>query len=494
VTIIFETRFGYDLTVGEAREALAQTRLIGTPHELTSKGLTDLFLERIERFQPEIHAFVEVLAEEARIEAVASDASRKAGIETGPLQGIPIAIKDIVDVKGVPTRCGSRARADAPPAEEDAPVVARLRAAGAVILGKTVTQEFAAGVVSDPARNPWDTSRIPGGSSGGSAAAVAAGLATAAIGSDTGGSIRIPAAVCGAVGLKPTYGAVSKRGVFPLAPSLDTVGPITRTVRDAAYLFDVISGHDPLDPDSSPVEQAKAGAFGFSTDLKGVRVGVPRPFFFDRLQPFVANATEYALDEIRELGGEVIETPWVDAALARSAGMVINRVETVHVHSDGVRTHPELYGQELRERVQATMLFPRSYYIRALKAREYVKWSMARLFAENRLDILLTPTLPAVAVPADDLVVRYPDGVAEPVALAYTRFTSPFNATGQPALTIPVGLDPDGLPVGVQLVGQPFGEADLCRIGSALDRKIDWRNECAPMRMPRFGTPDFKEF
>jgi aspartyl-tRNA(Asn)/glutamyl-tRNA(Gln) amidotransferase subunit A len=491
VTIIYETRYGYDLTIGEAREALAQTRLIGTPHELTSTNLTNLFLDRIERYQPELRAFVQVLADEARAEAAASDADRKAGIDRGTLEGIPIAIKDIFDVKGVPTRCGSRVRDDAPPAAEDAAVVALLRKEGAVILGKTVTQEFAAGVVSAPARNPWDPTRIPGGSSGGSAVAVAAGLATAAIGSDTGGSIRIPASVTGTVGLKPTYGTVSTRGVFPLAPSLDTVGPIARTVLDAAHFFDAIRGLDPIDPNWAPDPTNSASS---AEDLAGIRIGVPRPFFFDRLQPGVARSVEGAIALMRELGAEVVETPWADAALARSAAMIINRVETVEVHADGIREHPHLYGQELLEQVQATTFFPRSQYVRALKAREYVKRSMAGLFAQHQLDALATPTLPATAVPADDLVVRYPDGGEEPVTLAYTRLTQPFNATGQPALSMPCGMDELGLPVGLQLVAKPFGEAGLCRIGSALEGAIDWNGDYSPLKMPAFGERDLPEF
>jgi aspartyl-tRNA(Asn)/glutamyl-tRNA(Gln) amidotransferase subunit A len=494
VTIIFEPKYGYDLTIGEADWLFWRKNLRRSPLELRSRGLTDLFIERIERFQPELQAFVEVMADEARAEADAADARRYADERWTPLDGVPIAIKDIFDVKGVPTRCGSRACQDAPPAIEDAEVVARLRKAGAVILGKTVTQEFAAGVVSHPARNPWDTARIPGGSSGGSAVAVAAGLVTAAIGSDTGGSIRIPAAVTGTVGLKPTYGAVSKRGVFPLAPSLDTVGPITRTVRDAALIFDAILGHDSRDPDSSSVKQEWASDIDNDNDLMGCRIGVSRPFFFDRLQPSVALAIEETIAIVRELGAEVIETPWADAALARSAAMVINRVETVDVHAEGIRKHPELYGRELLERVQGTTLFPRERYIQALKAREYVKHSMARLFAEHRLNALITPTLPAVAVPADDLVVRYPDGEEEPVTLAYTRLTQPFNATGQPALSIPVGIDGEDLPIGVQVVGKPFGEAELCRIGSAIDKALDWRGEKSPLRLPRFGSPDIAEF
>jgi aspartyl-tRNA(Asn)/glutamyl-tRNA(Gln) amidotransferase subunit A len=321
---------------------------------------------------------------------------------------------------------------------------------------------------------------------------VAAGLATAALGSDTGGSIRIPAAVTGTVGLKPTYGAVSKRGVFPLSSSLDTVGPITRTVRDAAIIFDAISGHDPRDPDSTTVEQASAVDFG--QDLKGIRIGVPRQYFFDRLQTSVANVTEGVINIARELGAEVIDTPWTDAALARSAAMIINRVETVDVHVESIQKHPEFYGQELRERVQATALFPRDRYRKALQVREHVKHSMERLFAEHRLSALLTPTVPGVAVPAADLYVRYDDGTAEPVTLSYTRLTQPFNATGQPALSIPAGIDKDRLPISVQLVGKPFGEAELCRIGSALDNALDWRGEMSPLRMARYGSPDIADF
>jgi aspartyl-tRNA(Asn)/glutamyl-tRNA(Gln) amidotransferase subunit A len=447
------------------QEAGAQLR----SGDLSAVELTESVLRRIAQTEPVIHAYVEVLTEEALAAARQADEELRAGKDRGALHGLPIAIKDLYDVVGVPTRCGSRVREHTAPAKADAPSVARLREAGMIILGKTVTQEFAAGVVSPPARNPWDPTRIPGGSSGGSGAAVAAGSATAAMGSDTGGSIRIPASVNGVVGLKPTYGLVSKRGVFPLSWSLDTLGPLTRTVPDAALILNAIAGHDPADPTSAPSRPTDAMA-EIGQDIRGLRIGVVRPFFFDRLQTGVAEAVDGALDTLRELGAEVIETPWTEASLARAAGYVINRAETVGVHGRGLREHPELFGPELRLRLEASALFPAEVYLHGQRARALVKDSMARLFRANQLDALVTPTLPATALPADDLVATYADGSREPVSVSYTRFTMPFNATGQPALSVPCGFDERGLPVGLQFAGRPFDEARLCRIGHAFEQ------------------------
>jgi aspartyl-tRNA(Asn)/glutamyl-tRNA(Gln) amidotransferase subunit A len=447
------------------QEAGAQLR----SGDLSAVELTESVLRRIEQTESVIHAYVEVLAEEALAAAQQADEALRAGRDRGPLQGLPIAIKDIYDVVGVPTRCGSRVREHTAPAKADAPSVARLREAGMIILGKTVTQEFAAGVVSPPARNPWDPSRIPGGSSGGSGAAVAAGSAPAAMGSDTGGSIRIPASVNGVVGLKPTYGLVSKRGVFPLSWSLDTLGPLTRTVPDAALILNALAGHDPADPTSAPSRPTDAMA-EIGQDIRGLRNGVVRPFFFDRLQAGVAEAVEGALNTLRDLGAAVIDTPWTEASLARAAGYVINRAETAGVHGRGLREHPDLFGPELRLRLEASALFPAETYLHGQRARALVKDSMARLFRDNRLDAIVTPTLPATALPADDLIATYADGSREPVSVAYTRFTMPFNATGQPALSVPCGFDERGLPVGLQFAGRPFDEARLCRIGHAFER------------------------
>ncbi|MEA2524900.1 MAG: aspartyl-tRNA(Asn)/glutamyl-tRNA(Gln) amidotransferase subunit [Thermomicrobiales bacterium] len=438
--------------------SLRQAGALLRRRELSSVEFTESTLKRIEQTEPAIHAYVRVMADEALDAARQADAELRDGTDRGPLHGMPIAIKDIFDVRGVPTKCGSRVREQANPAADDATSVARLRAAGAVILGKTTTQEFAAGVVSPPARNPWDTTRIPGGSSGGSAAAVAAGSALAAFGSDTGGSIRNPAALCGVVGLKPTFGTVSTRGVFPLAWSLDTVGPLARTVEDAALVLNAIA--------DSPARDTTAE---IGEGLRGLRLGVPRPHFYDRLQAGVREAVEAALAVFADLGAEVIEAPWAEAAAARATCFLINRVETVGVHGAGVRATPELYGEELSLRVQANALYSAEGYVRALRARSAIKASVARLFATHRLDALIAPSAPGTAVPADDLYVVDDEGNREHVSLAYTRLTMPFNATGQPVLAIPCGFDPAGLPIGLQIAGRPFAEARLCRIGAAYE-------------------------
>jgi aspartyl-tRNA(Asn)/glutamyl-tRNA(Gln) amidotransferase subunit A len=407
------------------------------------------------------------------------------GETSNPLLGIPIGVKDIFDWQGVPTRCGSALFEHAPPAERDSAPVARLRRAGAVLIGKTVTQEFAAGVISAPARNPWDPDRIPGGSSGGSAAAVAVGSALGALGSDTGGSIRIPASVTGTVGLKPTYGRVSKRGVYPLAWSLDTVGPIARTVEDAALLLNVLAGHDPADPTTSPLPVADALA-DLPADrdepgsLSGMRLGVPRAYFFDRLRPGVAAAVETSIDVFRDLGAEVIDVAWPEAPAGRAIGNLISRAESSSVHERHVASAPGLLGAELSLRVAIGLRMPAKDYVLALRARQAFKRSVARLFAERRLDALVVPTTPETALRADHLVVDWEDE-PEPVMTAYTRLTYPFNATGQPALSLPCGFDQNGLPVGLQLAGRPFTEAALCRIGHAYERATDWRQRHPPL-------------
>lgn len=448
--------------------------------ETTAVKLTEMMLSRIRETEPAIHAYVEVLADAALADAAQADADLAAGRDRGPLQGIPVGVKDIYDLTGVPTRCGSRAREDAAPASDDAESVRRLREQGAVFIGKTVTQEFAAGVVSVPARNPWDPSRIPGGSSGGSAAAVAAGSCLVGLGSDTGGSIRIPASVTGTVGLKPTYGRASKRGVYPLSWALDTVGPITRTVEDAALTLNVMAGYDPADPTTVDMPAGDATA-ELGRDLRGVRLGVARGFFFERIQPDVATAVEASLDVFRERGAEVIETPWQDAEAARAIAMILNRVESAAVHEQTLRDAAGLIGDDLRLRLIAGTSLPATEYLRATRARVVIRHSIAALFAEHRLDALLSPTLPATALAADNLVMALPNAPDEPVGMAYTRLTQPFNATGQPVLSVPCGFDRLGLPVGLQIAGQPFREAALCHIGHAYEQATDWHERQPPL-------------
>lgn len=421
-------------------------------------------LARIDAVEPEAHAWVEVDRDAALSAAREAEQEIRGGKSRGPLHGIPIAVKDIFDVAGMPTRCGSAALADTAPASHDAATVATLRAAGAIILGKTVTQEFAAGVISAPARNPWDFSRVPGGSSGGSAVAVALGQALGAMGSDTGGSIRIPAAACGVVGFKPAYGALSLAGVYPLSWALDTAGPLARTVSDAKVIWQALSG-DVEAGSTSPRHEY----------LTGVRIGVARGFFWDALQEDVAASLDAAIESLRGLGADVIDVDWKnDAALARAASFVINRVETAAVHERMARDEPDrfaLLGPDLRLRVAAGSAVPATLYLQAMRVREMVRDSMARLFASQHLEALVAPSLPTTAVPVDDLRI-VGTGLDESIGAGWTRLTMPFNATGQPVLAMPCGFDRNQLPIGIQLAGQPGRETVLFQIGRSLEKVL----------------------
>ena len=438
-----------DLTIAQAQAALRSGKL--TAAELVEANLT-----RAERTEPLLHAYVKLTGDAARATAERQDDAARGGDFAGPLHGIPLGIKDIFDVAGLPTKCNSKSRARVKAPTEDSTSVEMLRRAGGIVIGKTVTQEFAAGVVSHPARNPWDPNRIPGGSSGGSAAAVSAGSATAAMGSDTGGSIRIPASVCGVVGLKPTFGVLSTKGVFPLSWALDTVGPLTKTTEDAFIMYSSLAGIErdaPLEPCA----------------LSEVRVGVSHPHFFEQLQPGVYEAVRQAIGMLAAEGAVVVDAAWNDARAARAAGFIINRVETEVVHREGVKRNPKGFGPTLMERVKASSVIPSGAYLRAQQARTVVKASIEQVFMDQGLDVLISPSTPATALPADDLYADYPGVPREHVTLAYTRMTMPFNITGQPVLSIPCGFDTNRLPVGLQIAGRPYDEERLCRIGMAIE-------------------------
>lgn len=425
--------------------------------------VTRAALERIEATDSTLHAWAFVDSDAALAAAARAARELQDGLDRGPLHGVPVGVKDIFDVIGWPTRCGSASRDDARSATENATSVSTLIDAGAVLLGKTVTQEFAAGTISPPSRNPWDPERIPGGSSGGSAAAVGSGDCFGALGSDTGGSIRIPAAACGVTGFKPAYGALDATGVFPLAWSLDTVGPIARTVGDTWAMWAALRrGEEPQPIDDSFLAAQSARRF---------RVGVPRPHFFTGLQPDVTTAVNRAIERLEEVGVQVVDSPWPSATSARASAFIINRVETAAVHERIAREEPDRfsqYGPDLRLRIAAGSGISSSLYLQALRARVVLRDSMATLFGEHRLDALITPTLPTTALRADDLVVTG-TGLDESVGIAWTRLTMPFNATGQPVLALPCGFDSAGLPVGLQLAGEPGKEAVLFQIGRLLE-------------------------
>jgi len=437
-------------------------------------------LDRIEATEPELHAWVLVDPDQALRAAAQAERELMAGTDRGPLHGIPIGIKDIFDVAGWPTKCGSAAREDVSPATTNASSIQALMDGGAVILGKTTTQEFAAGTISPPARNPWDPSRIPGGSSGGSAAAVAVGACLGAMGSDTGGSIRIPAAACGVTGFKPAFGQLDATGVFPLSWSLDTVGPIARTVEDAWMMWKVLSGDDPKATARPAPDQGD----------KPRRIGIPRSFFFDSLHPDVRSAIEAAIETLRDAGLEIVDTPWPAAAAARACGFVINRVETAAVHERAAIEDPERfsrYGADLRLRVAAGRTVPATLYLKASRARAVVRDSMADLFSDDGIDAVLAPTLPTGAIEADRLMIEG-TGLDESVGVAWTRLTMPFNATGQPVLALPCGLDSDGLPVGLQLAGIPGQEAALFETALLVERAVDFHRSHTPLLRTATGA------
>lgn len=411
--------------------------------------------------EPELHAFVEVYEDEALKLALVADRARPTHRARRPLIGLPIGIKDIFDIAGKHTRCNSRQRDGVDVAARDAEAVHRLRRDGAIFIGKTVTQEYAAGVISEPCRNPWDLDRIPGGSSGGSAAAVAVGTCLGAVGSDTGGSIRIPAALTGTVGLKPTFGRVPTEGVYPLSPSLDTAGPIARTVADALILH--------LCMMNRTAEIASVDRLVEGDCLDGVRIGVLRSFFTDTIQPDVATAFETSLCALSDLGAELVEVTWNHAPAARASAHLISRAESSAFHHEHLRRNPDLIREDIRARFEIGALVSGDIYLRALAAREAVRDSIAAVYRGNALHAIVVPTVAATAPLAEDPMLSLPNGV-EAAGPALTRLTMPWNATGQPVISVPCGTDANELPIGVTFAGRPDEEIALCRIAHAFEQ------------------------
>jgi len=447
---------------------------------LRASALLASILERIDEVEPELRAFVLVDREGAQRAAVDLDRELARDKLRGPLHGIPVAVKDIFDVAGFPTRCGCRAYDDAPLASEDSTVVARLRAAGAIILGKTTTHELACGVYTPPTRNPWDLERIPGGSSGGSGAAIAAGMAMGATGSDTGGSIRIPAALCGVVGIKPTYGRVSRAGVAALSWSLDHAGPLARTVDDAALLLQAMAGVDPRDPTS--IDRPLPDLFPSSEgSLQGRRIGVPSELFFNGITDAVRGAVDDARRSLSDLAATIVEVSIPELAWTLPAEFGIVLAEAASYHEQLLRTRPKLIGENVLGLLDAGALLPATYYLRAQRLRAVIQTAVRRAFEQARLDALLAPTLPAAAARHDQLTYLF-DGREEGVTDAYVRTTAPFNLTGQPVVAVPAGLSPEGLPIGVQFAGRPYAEDTVVTIARAYERASGWRKKAFPPR------------
>ncbi|HEV2035903.1 MAG TPA: amidase [Candidatus Dormibacteraeota bacterium] len=446
-----------DLSMVDAAALIATRDL--KPSEYVAAALA-----RFDEVEPLIHAFVSVDREGAIREARIQD--NKSG---GVLHGIPVAIKDIFDVTGTPTGCGSNLMSMSRAASSDASAVARLRAAGAIILGKTTTHELACGVYTPPTRNPWDLDRSPGGSSGGSGAAVAAGVVPGAIGSDTGGSIRIPASHCGLVGLKPTYGRISRSGALALSWSLDHVGTLTRTVEDAALMLSVLAGPDPNDQTTLARPHLPQPILSTIDQARGLRIGVLADAPFAPMEPDVRQGLATTLKRLEQQGVEIVEVqiPELEACLA--AEFAIVAAEAGSYHESRMKRSAALVGADVRGLLETGLLLPASLYLRAQKTRTVILRAFRSLFVDHRLDALIAPTVPAKAQRWDQLEYEFAEG-SESVIEALVRTTAPFNLAGLPAVAVPAGMGDSGFPVSVQVAARPFDEQTALRIALAIQR------------------------
>jgi len=442
-----------EITIAEAADLLHRKQI--SPVELTTSCL-----DRIEELNPTVNAFITVMHDSVLVQAREAEDEIRAGNWRGPLHGIPIGLKDLIDTAGVKTTCASALFAERVPGE-DAEVVQRLKRAGAVLIGKQNMQEFAWGGTSASSyfgavHNPCDSERIAGGSSGGSAAAVATGMCFGALGTDTGGSVREPAAFCGIVGLKPTYGRVSTRGVFPLSFSLDHVGPLCRNIIDTALLLQAIAGYDKSDTTSVdwPVE-----SYTDSLNLRSKpRIGVVRRPFFDDLDPEIENAINNALKQISYLSSDILE---VDLPATPGA---VQAAEVYAVHSKYFSASPELYGPWMRERMRQAAAVDAATYIQARQELDRVRRSAPEVFAN--VDLLVTPTTPVPPITLKEAMEMSP----EPAGELWLRNTRPFNAYGFPTISIPCGFTRTGLPIGLQIAGPNFAEASLLSFAYALEQ------------------------
>lgn len=446
------------LTITTALDALHRQKT-------TAQNLAEACFRQIERLNPTLNAFITIIHPD---EALKVQYPAGTGPLTKALRGIPIALKDLFDTSGICTTAGSKFFTDNVP-DTDAFVVNNLKQAGAIIMGKTNTHEIALGVTGDnphygTARNPWDTTRIPGGSSSGSAIAVATGMALGALGTDTGGSIRIPASLCGVVGFKPTFGRVSLRGVFPLSWNLDHVGPLTRCVRDAALMLQVISLYDPIDPAS--IKMLTGDYLGHLVDdMEGRKIAIGVGEFVESADPEVLNAVQEAVKVFESMGCRVqrVNVDWMrEAALANK---LMTQSDGAAVHRDRLREHPEMFGDDIRRRLEDGAKTTSTEYILARRMQAEVR-KRCELFFES-YDLLITPTTP-IAAPT----IEGNDAVEQAGRL--TRFTAPFNLAGLPALSLPCGFTKDGLPIGMQIVARAWADAKPLNAGYAFEQATEW--------------------
>jgi aspartyl-tRNA(Asn)/glutamyl-tRNA(Gln) amidotransferase subunit A len=460
------------LPVWKAARLLAQKKL--SPVELIETALA-----RIDSLNPKLNAYLTVVADQARAEAKHAEREMRSGRYRGLLHGIPISLKDNIWTHGVRTTAGSKILRDFVP-DEDATVVRRLRRAGAIVLGKTNLHEFAYGVTTvnphyGPTRNPWNTARIAGGSSGGSAAALASGMCAGSVGTDTGGSVRIPAALCGVVGLKATFGRVSSHGTVPLAPSFDHVGPIARTVADVAILLGVIAGRDSLDPTTAqePVPDFLKGLRSARSKKHRLRLGWPRDYFFERVENEIHEAVKAAARLFEKLGATIEEValPHVADVVDPSTHIALAEARAVHEQAGYFPAHAAEYAEETRKRLEMGGDVRAVDYLKALEFRKVVRADFEAAFA--RVDAILAPTTPLAAPRIEDTMISVA-GEPEHVRAALLRPNRPSNFTGLPAISVPCGFTAEGLPVGLQLIGRAFEETRLLQIAHLYEQAAGW--------------------
>jgi aspartyl-tRNA(Asn)/glutamyl-tRNA(Gln) amidotransferase subunit A len=451
--------------------------LIAT-RQVSATEVVSATLARIEETESSLHAYAAVLAEQAIDTARRLDDETARGHSRGPLHGIPIGVKDVIHVQGAATEGGSQILRDGPQAE-DATVVRKLRNAGAVIIGKTVSHEFAWGVNDAATLNPWRPDCYPGGSSTGSGVAVGACSAFGAVGTDTGGSIRIPASINGIVGLKPTYGRVSCHGVIKVAPSLDHVGPLTRTVSDCAHLLQAMAGHDPYD--NTTVNAPPDNYLAVMDDgVKGMTIGVERDhYFYEGVTSDVRQAVEDAIAYLEAQGASIIPVTFPEFSLMVPTLLGMLFPEASSYHHDLLRSHGEGYDPLTRIMASLGDFIPASHYVTALRARKVLCGLAERLFDTCGLDAMLWPTMPQTTAPKTEL--NQPDADGETPMNRYTHHTFTANVLGQPALSVPCGRSGDGLPIGFDLLGRPLGEAQLFRIAKTYENGHHWHTMRPPI-------------
>lgn len=457
-----------DLTIAELGPLLAK-------REVSPVAVTEAYLKRIDDLDSRVHAFIRVTAERALADARAAEAEIANGEVRGPLHGVPIAVKDLFDTAGIHTTGHSAAYVDRVPTE-DAFVMAKLRAAGTVLLGKLSMHELATGMPDQngpfpPARNPWDLDRMPSGSSSGSGAALIARMCAGSLGSDTGGSIRGPAAWCAIVGLKPTYGLLSRRGVMPLSWTLDHAGPMTRTVEDTAIVLEAVAGYDPLDDGSANVDVPDYAAH--VRDLPtGLKVGVPWSYIeqVQGMDPEVLTTFRAAVDDLGKLGVEIVPIEIPNIKQADTMATVILVSEAYAFHEKDLQTRPEKYGPGFRDRVTRGLFYSAADYVQATRARSRFRRGVAEVMTQ--VDLIATPTTIITAQ-------RFDDGDYS----AYDRasFTRLYNLTGQPAVSIPCGFSSSGLPIGLMLAARPFEDLTTLQLAHAYEQSHDWYARRPPL-------------